>query len=74
MARPKMKPAQERQTVYITYTAIPAFMVQVDDPKLAGHYGIGRTVDEAVTNLRSQVRRIYPFAAFDIIEKEPDLA
>ena len=69
MARPKRVKAEERQTVTVTYTIIPAFMVVADDPKLSGHSGIGRTAREAVTNIRSVVRRQYPYAGFDIIEK-----
>ncbi len=72
MARPKRVAAEERQTVTVTYRIIPAFMVVTDDPKLSGHAGIGRTAKEAVTSIRSSVRRAYPFAAFDIIEKAED--
>lgn len=69
MARPKRVAAQERQEVTITYSVAPAFIVTVDDPKLSGISGVGRTAKEAVTNLRSAVRRAYPFAAYDIVER-----
>jgi len=69
MARPKRVAAEERRTVTVTYTVLPAFRVTTDDPNLRGISAVGATAREAVTNLRSEVRRKYPFAAFDIIEK-----
>lgn len=69
MARPKPVPTEDRKTVTITYTVHPYFMVMADDPKLSGTFGVGRTAKEAVTNLRSEVRRRYPFNQFDIVER-----
>lgn len=70
MARPKQVPKEERKTVEITYTVVPWFAVTVDDPKLRGYIGVGPTPKAAITNLRSQVRRIYPHHQYDIVEHE----
>lgn len=72
MARPKRVETSERQTVTIRYRLVPSFAVACDDPRLSGTVGTGRTAKVALANLRSEVRRVYPHSAFDIIELPAD--
>lgn len=67
MARPKQVAKEDRETVIVTYTIEPYFAVSVDS--LPGIKGVGPTAKEAVINLRSSVRRRYPFSKYDIIER-----
>lgn len=69
MARAKQVPTAERQTVTIRYSVEPYFAVSCDDPKLKGIKGIGPTKREALANMRSAVRRAYPFSGWDIVEE-----
>lgn len=69
MARPKAVPKAERQTVTIRYSVEPYFAVSCDDPQLSGTKGIGPTKKEALANMRSAVRRVYPFSGYDIVEE-----
>lgn len=67
MARPKQVAKEERQTVVVTYTVQPYFAVSSD--VTPGVVGVGPTARDAVTSLRSEVRRRYPFHKFDIVER-----
>lgn len=67
MARPKQVAKEDRQSVTVTYTIQPYFAASVDS--LPGIKGVGPTAREAVINLRSSVRRLYPFSSFDITER-----
>ena len=67
LARPKQVAKEDRETVTVTYTVRPHFAVTADN--IPGVTGVGSTAREAVTNLRSEVRRRYPFHKFDIVER-----
>lgn len=67
MARPKQVAKEDRETVTVTYTVQPYFAVSVD--AITGVKGVGKTAREAVSNLRSEVRRRYPHSKFDIVER-----
>lgn len=67
MARPKQVAKEDRQSVTATYSVQPYFAVTCD--LTPGVKGVGPTAKEAVINLRSEVRRRYPFHKFDIVER-----
>jgi hypothetical protein len=69
VARAKQVPKAERQTVTIRYSVEPYFAISCDDPKLQGIKGVGPTKREALANMRSAVRRVYPFSGYDIVEE-----
>lgn len=69
MPRPKTAKTEDRQTVTVTYSVIPAFIVTCDDPRLSGISGIGKTAKDATMNLRAEVRHRYPVQQFDIVER-----
>jgi len=72
LPRLKKVAVEDRRTVTVTYTIQPYFQATTDDPMLKGISGVGHTARRAVTNLRSEVRRRYPYAQYDLIEKTTD--
>jgi hypothetical protein len=64
--RTKKKPEAERSTVEVHISFKPYFAAVSE--QIPGAYGIGETKGAALTSLRSEIRRRYPFHTYDVEE------
>lgn len=64
MARPK--PAEDREEVTVTLRVLPYFAAVCE--QLPGIRGVGETPEDALSSIRSEVRRRFPFHKFDLTE------
>lgn len=64
---PKKKP-ENPIFKQVTYVVQPAFFASVDDDRLAGISGFGKTAREAINSLRAEVKRRYPSEIYEVTE------
>lgn len=70
MAKEKPEsPKSDPVDVVVTYSIHPYYAVSSDAARLTGIMGFGKTLQEALENLRFQVNAKYPKDTFKIIEK-----
>lgn len=59
----------DRQKIRVTYTVKPAFIATVDLDRMQAFSGMGKTAREAINHLRTEVKRRYPDASYEVTEK-----